>query len=240
MPRRIPLQGVLPLGKKEKLQNRQWRERASGKKVRPLPGRPAQKGSRVSHHPRPSLQEKSALHITLRARASVPNLRSRRRFSAIKAAFVRFCQQKQLGFRLVHFAVLGNHLHLLVEADSKRALSMGMQKLLHSISRRLNALSLREHGSRQSTKAGSYSRLKGWLGRIFADRYYAHLLQTPTEMENAVHYVRNNAERHYQKGTAHALRIDPCSSFATHEDELTTLPRGFLLQRACEKERKRR
>jgi REP element-mobilizing transposase RayT len=239
MSKRIPLQGVLPLGKQEKLQNRQWRERAAGKKVRPLPGRPKQKGSGVSHHPRPLLPEKSALHVTLKARSVVPNLRSRRRFSAIKAAFVRCCAQQQRGFRLVHFAVLSNHVHFVVEADSKRALSMGMQKLLHSISRRLNALSLREHGNRQSTKTGSYRALKGWLGRVFCDRYHAHPLKTPTEMERAVRYVRNNAERHYSQGAAHSLSVDPCSSFASHEVPLTVAPRGFLLLRACERERKR-
>ena len=105
----------------------------------------------------------------------------------------------------------------------------------------LNALSLREHGCRQSTKAGSYRVLKGWLGRVFIDRYHAHPLKTPTEIERAVRYVRNNAERHYSEGAAHSHSVDPFSSFASHEGvALTVAPRGFLLQRACERERKRR
>lgn len=242
MPKRIPQQGVLPLDKRDKLANRQWRERASGKKVRPLPGRPPSKRSGVSHHPRPVIGNKSALHITLKATRAVPNLRSRRRFAVIKNAFVKFCAPKDLGFRLIHFAVLSNHVHFVVEADSKRALSMGMQKLLHSISRRLNALCVHEHGGRQSTKAGSYRDLKGWLGRVFADRYHAHLLRSPTEMQNAVGYVRTNADKHYRpgEGCTQSSGVDPFSSFALSDIVVTDKARGFLLERACEQERKQR
>jgi REP element-mobilizing transposase RayT len=241
MAKRIPLQGVLPLTKRDKLANRQWRERAEGKKVRRLPGRPPSKRSGVSHHGRPTLGPKSALHITLKATRAVPNLRARRRFAVIKNAFVKFCAPKELGFRLIHFAVLSNHLHFVVEADSKRALSLGMQKLLHSISRRLNALSLREHGQSQSTKAGNYRKLPGWLGRVFADRYHAHLLRSPTEMQNAVHYVRTNADKHYSGGEVHTQSvddIDPCSSFAFFDVVVTSAAKGFLLKRVCDAEKK--
>jgi putative transposase len=188
------------------------------------------------------LGEKSALHITLKATHAVPNLRARRRFAVIKNAFVKFCAPQELGFRLIHFAVLSNHVHFVVEADSKRALSMGMQKLLHSISRRLNALSVHEHGGRQSTKAGSYRDLEGWLGRVFADRYHAHLLRSPTEMHNAVRYVRNNADKHYRFGEVYAQSsgVDPFSSFAVSDVVVTDTARGFLLGRVCEQERKRR
>ena len=242
MPKRVQKQGVLLLEKRDKTANRQWRERTSGKKVRPPPGRPPSKNSGVSHHPRPALGQKSALHITLKATRLVPNLRTRRRFAVIKNAFVKFCAPKELGFRLIHFAVLSNHVHFVVEADSKRALSMGMQKLLHSISRRLNALCVHEHGGRQSTKAGKYRALKGWIGRVFADRYHAHLLRSPTEMQNAVRYVRNNADRHYRLGEIDAQSIggDPFSSFAASDLVLTHKARGFLLERVCEQERKRR
>jgi REP element-mobilizing transposase RayT len=209
--------------------------------VRPLPGRPPSKTAGVSHHPRPELGARSALHVTLKATRAVPNLRSRKRYGAIKAAFVRFCAQNELCFRLVHFAVLSNHLHFVVEADSKRALSLGMQKLLHSISGRLNALSVREHGARQSTTGGSYRALQGWLGRVFADRYHAHPLKTPTEMERAVRYVRDNAEHHYHHGGPQdAPSCDPFSSFADNEEMLTAAPRGFLLRRACDRQRIRR
>jgi REP element-mobilizing transposase RayT len=239
---RVPTQAALPFGRKEKVINRQWRQRARGEKVTRAPGRPRSKHAGVSHLARPPLRQKSALHVTLRVTRAVPNLRTRRRYAVIRNAFVKFCAPAELGFRLVHFAVLSNHVHFVIEADSKRALSMGMQKLLHSISRRLNALSLREHGERQSTKAGSYRALKGWLGRVFTERYHAHLLRTPTEMHNAVRYVRFNAAQHYTEpynrslaGTSSAA-LDPFSSFAAcpcDEAPPTSPPRNFLLRRVC-------
>ncbi len=252
---RVPRQGVLPLGRKDKALNRQWRERALGKKVRPLPGRPKSKRpTGVSHQVRPELRPKSVLHVSLRVTRRVPNLRSRRRYAVIRNAFVKFCEPKSLGFRLIHFAVLSNHVHFVVEADNKAALSMGMQKLLHSISRRLNALSLREHGESQSTAGGRYSERRGWLGHIFSDRYYAHPLVTPTEMHHAIAYVRNNAARHYDPRAlassgpalppttkpleAFAQRAtraapDPFSSFADLHPELSAKPKNALLVLIC-------
>jgi REP element-mobilizing transposase RayT len=226
--RRIPTQAPLPFGRKERVLNRQIRQRAAGERVTRGPGRPKKKNNdRVSHAARPALAEKSAVHVTLRVQRHVPNLRARRRFNVIKQAFVKFAGGR--GFRLVHFAVLSNHVHFVVEADGKSALSMGMQKLLHSISRRLNALSVAEHGGHVSTKKGAYSALKGWLGRVFSDRYHAHVLATPTEMERAVHYVVTNADRHYGRTTND--QADACSSAAV--PELVREPRGFLLARAC-------
>ena len=178
----------------------------------------------------------------------MPNLRSRKRYAAVRNAFVKCCEQKTIGFRLVHFAVLSNHLHFVVEADSKRALSMGMQKVLHSISRRLNALSVREQGGRQiaprvasseaSSGEGGYRALVGWIGRVFSDRYFAHHLKTPTEMEHAVRYVRDNAKKHYGAEATGLLRqgrrlLDSFSSFVANDSQLTTGPTSFLLQRAC-------
>jgi len=240
------LQGTLPLGRKEKVLNRQWRQRTLGDKVVAGPGRPRSRKAGVSHLMRPALREKSALHVTLKVSRAVPNLRTRRRYAVIRNAFVKFCAPAELGFRLVHFAVLSNHVHFVVEADSKRALSMGMQKLLHSISRRLNALSLRERGERQSTKGGNYSALKGWLGRVFSDRYHAHLLATPTEMQNAVRYVRDNAANHYTNLDGQPLAplrravVDPFSSFAEDPRLLANgpappiaPPRNPLLKRVC-------
>lgn len=250
--RRIPKQGMLPLDRKERVKHRQWNERASGKKVRPGLGRPKRKKAhdeddRAAHVARPELKEKSALHVTVRTTSRVPNLRSRKRYAAVRNAFVKSCKQEGSGFRLVHFAVLSNHLHFVVEADSRSALSKGMQKLLHSISRRLNALCVREQGGRQiapparSGGKGGYRALVGWIGRVFSDRYFAHHLKTPTEIENAVRYVRDNAKKHYGVKASGLLRqgrrlLDSFSSFVASDDDdlqLTTGPTGFLLKRTC-------
>jgi REP element-mobilizing transposase RayT len=228
--KRVPVQAVLPFGRRERILNRQIRQREKGNRVSRGPGRPRKKDNgRVSHVARPMLAERSAVHVTLRVRERVPNLRARRRFNVIKQAFVKFSGGR--GFRLVHFAILSNHVHFVVEADGKRALSLGMQKLLHSISRRLNALSVTEHGGNMSTKAGPYSALRGWLGRVFSDRYHAHVLKTPTEMEHAVRYVMTNAERHY--GHGRTSEGDPFTSAIA--PELVHAAKGYLLARASKR-----
>ena len=80
--KRIPKQAVLEFGRAERVINRQIRERAAGKKVRPGPGRPEKKNNdRVSHQRRPGLAEQTAVHVTMRVRHHVPNLRSRRKKS---------------------------------------------------------------------------------------------------------------------------------------------------------------
>ena len=225
--KRVPAQASIAFSRKEKVAHRQWSERVQGKRVRRGPGRPKSKNAGVSHHGRAKLSPKSALHVTLKVRKHVPNLRTRRRFSVIKKTFVRFCSGS--GFRLVRFSVMSNHLHLVVEADSKQALSQGMQKVLHSISRRLNALNVVEQGGRVSTKTGSYSELRGWLGSVFLDRYHAHLLKTPTEMQNAVRYVLQNAEHHQVRGEG----VHDYTSSVESDVKLVEKPLGFLLLRAC-------
>ena len=229
--KRPPAQASLGFTRQDKVRHRQWSERAQGKKVRRGPGRPKSKTSGVSHLKRPELAEKSAVHVTLKVRKHVPNLRSRRRFSVIKKAFVRFCTGQ--GFRLVRFSVLSNHMHFVLEADSKKALSLGMQKLSHSISRRLSALNVRENGGKVSTKAGKYTESKGWLGKVFADRYHAHVLKTPTEMQHAIRYVLQNAEHHHVYNV-NAEIVDEFCSAAKGNVGLTTSPLGYLLRRACD------
>ncbi len=81
------------------------------------------------------------------------------------------------GFRLVHYAVLANHLHLVVEAGDSRSLSRGMQGLAVRMARALN---------------------RAWRrrGKVFAERFHAHVLKTPREVRNALRYVLENARRH--------------------------------------------
>jgi REP element-mobilizing transposase RayT len=63
----------------------------------------------------------------MRVLPHVWNLRSRRAFRAIGRAFA--CSKDRDGFRLVHFSVQGNHLHLIAEARDAQRLARGMQGL---------------------------------------------------------------------------------------------------------------
>src|SRR5713101_4549287 len=80
--------------------------------------------AKVPHRKRPVLSARHPVHATWRVLPHVWNLRSRRCFSRIAQSFSR--GRDRFGFRLVHFSVQGNHLHLVVEAEDETALARGM------------------------------------------------------------------------------------------------------------------
>jgi hypothetical protein len=135
--------------------------------------------------------------VTLRVAKHVWNLRTRRCFSAIHAAF---CKASAHGiareaFRLVHYSVQGNHLHLLVEADDRAALMRGAKGLSVRLARALN-------------------RVMGRCGQVFADRYHVQLLTGPARVRWGLRYVLCNARKHAaQRGDRYAPGwLDPFST----------------------------
>jgi putative transposase len=97
--------------------------------------------------------------------------------------------------QIIHYSVQSNHLHLVVEAASAKALAQSLQSLAIRVAKRLNA-----HFRRR--------------GRLFADRYHSRPLRSPREMRNALAYVLNNFRRHAdERGPKLPLSfLDPCSS----------------------------
>src|SRR6185295_4927562 len=81
--------------------------------------------SSVPHSVRPEVH--GVCHVVLRVRRGLPWLRTPRTYRVLERAF-RQGNEKH-GFALVQFSVQRDHLHLLVEAESKRALARGMQGL---------------------------------------------------------------------------------------------------------------
>ena len=144
--------------------------------ARPGSGRKP-KGARagVSHLRRPRLASRFPVLISLRVTDEVWNLRSKRCFRRIRDAFGKGCDRGS--FRLTHYSVQGNHMHLVAEAASTQALARGMQGLAIRIARSLN-------------------RLMGRTGRVFSDRYHARILKSPREVRHALSYVLCNARRH--------------------------------------------
>src|SRR5690242_10520832 len=117
-------------------------------------GRPKRKGSGVPHVPRPVLAPRFPVHATWRMAGHVWNLRSRRAWRALAPALYAGAERE--GFRLVHFAIMGNHIHLMVEASGRVGLTRGMQGLGVRIARRLNRMMRRQ-------------------GRVVGDRYHARI-----------------------------------------------------------------
>jgi REP element-mobilizing transposase RayT len=133
------------------------------------------------------------LHVTLRMKAHVWQLRSRRCFSIIERAFYRALGRD--GIRLCHYSIQHNHVHIVVEAESSVALARALQALTIRVAKGLNKLMDRK-------------------GAVFADRYHARALRTPTEVRNVLVYVLNNARKHlvtlgYRLGLSW---LDPYSS----------------------------
>jgi REP element-mobilizing transposase RayT len=168
--------------------------------------------SGVSHRPRPELSRRLPIHVTLRMAPHVYNLRSRRSFrviaAALRAAADRFAVQ------IVRFSVQGNHLHLLVEAQSRADLGRAMKGLSVRLAKGLN-------------------RMMGKTGPVLGDRYHAHVLRTPTEVKRAMRYIADNARRHAaSRGDVYSAGyVDPYSSDSpTTNDVVLPVPRTWLLK----------
>lgn len=162
------------------------------------------KGDRAGmpHLRRPSLPKKRPVHVTVRMERGVWNLRTRRCFTELAKAL--WGGAERFGFRLVHYSVQGNHIHLLAEAQDRRALARGMKGLGVRIARRLN-------------------RVMGRRGRVVGDRYHARALRTLAEVRNVRHYLTNNARHHYG-----LVGADPFASAAPVVE-----PDTYLLRRLC-------
>ncbi len=105
------------------------RGKRRGPKVGPRP--------RVRHRERPILPARHPVHVTLRARASLPSLRSdlvARRLRAIVEV------PRIDGFHVVHYSIQRDHIHMIVEANDKRTLSSGVRSFIIRMAKRLNPL----------------------------------------------------------------------------------------------------
>lgn len=153
-------------------------------------GRPKRKDSGVPHRQREALAVRFPVHVTVKLRSGLPRLRQKGEYAAVRAAFAAGCKGPSRptraggaggAFRLTHYAVLNDHLHLIVEASNRDALSRGLQGLLIRVARGLNKLWQRR-------------------GAVFADRYHDHILRTPRETRNALRYVLGNGKKHAAEG----------------------------------------
>ena len=130
---------------------------------------------------------------------------------------------KRDDFSVCHVSIQGDHIHLIVEAADRGALSRGMRGFQISFAKQLNH---RLHRS----------------GKVFADRYHARPLTNPTMVRNAIRYVLSNARHH---GTRFAGLFDPYSTakqfpgWLERPDALVTgpflptrRPRTWLLEHA--------
>jgi REP element-mobilizing transposase RayT len=166
---------------------------------------------RVAHRRRPRIDRCTPVHVTLRLADDVPSLRNYKRCKVLRRAFRE--GGRKAGFRVVEFSVQGNHVHLVCEASSNRALSGGMQGFKHRVTRGLNRL------------------CDGRRGTVWADRYHLEVLRSPKQVRAALSYVLNNARRHRIAPSANPSWIDPFSS-ARYFEGWALAPPGAADRRA--------
>ncbi len=142
--------------------------------------------ARVSHAARPQHQACYPVHVTLRALAVVGCLRD---CPVLTALFDALAAASTDAFRVAHFSVQGDHLHLIIEAHDRLALSRGVQGLAIRTARAIN-------------------RALGRKGKVWADRYHLRELKTPREVRNALVYVLQN----WKKTVRGAEHLDSCAT----------------------------
>jgi putative transposase len=160
-----------------------WGGRRAGVGRKPSAARPG-----VWHLRRPEHDEDHPVLVTLRADRRLPSLRSEKLFVELRAALTR---SQRCDFRVVHFSVQTDHVHLIIEADARNSLVRGIQGLAGRCARAINRAATRR-------------------GKVWSDRYHARALRTPREVRTALIYVLQNFRKHLRAPAV----IDPRSSGA--------------------------
>ena len=142
---------------------------------------------RVPHGPREEHERAHPVHVVWKLREGLPSLRRRAEVRVIRGCFRG--GKARFGFRLVHYSLQTNHVHMLVEAEGQGSLSRGMNGLGVRLARQLNKLWGR----------------RGW---VFRARYFKRELENPTVVRRALLYVLQNHRRHGARWTG----PDPFSS----------------------------
>jgi len=163
-------------------------------------GRPA-KGPRPSspHRKRPVLDAKYPVHVVLRVAGLVATLRGFDIYHAIRKATIIAASNP--AFRIVHVSIQHNHIHLLVEAENRKALSRGMQGFQISAAKWINRAISKHWKERRR-------------GQVFTDRFHAEIIKSPRQARHALAYVLNNWRKHREdRGErARAWWVDPFST----------------------------
>jgi putative transposase len=152
-------------------------------------GRKPGKRPNVRHVARPRHARWRPVHVTLRRAKGLPSFRTELIHTLIKKA-IR--ETRREGFRIVHYSVQADHVHLIIEADSEEILTSGMRSFAIRTALDVNKNALRRK-----------------RGRVWGDRYHRRDLGSPPEVRQCVVYVLANGAKHRETKPG---ELDPCSS----------------------------
>ncbi|MBT3235287.1 MAG: hypothetical protein HN353_04995 [Bdellovibrionales bacterium] len=166
----------------------------------PTRGRPRKKGDvhktkdgKIAHIERPKMDRNTPVHINIKVHKNIPNLRQKTFYRFFRQAVIKARIQ---GVRVIHFAIVKNHLHLLVEAQDNQSLSRGVRSLLISYAMRIN-------------------RHLGRKGGIFTDRFNMEVIKFPKRMRYLLAYIFKNSAKHQKI----AFTVDGYSSMPIFKED---------------------
>jgi REP element-mobilizing transposase RayT len=212
-------------------------------------GRKPKNGKRAGspHKERPELKAYWPVHVVLRVHEDVQPLRTRDMYKALREATIAVALRElhfaeEGAFRIVHISIQSSHVHMIVEAANKTALSRGMQSFQISAAKHINRV--------YSDRAGLERRRRG---TVFPDRFHQEILKSPRQARHALSYVLNNWRKH-SEDRQRASKVDPFSTGAlfsgwreradamtlfrwptTYEPLVVYLPQTWLLRVGWEK-----
>jgi REP element-mobilizing transposase RayT len=183
-----------------------WGGSRPGAGRKPVPGRRRS----TPHRARPPHKAPHPVHVTLRARPGLPSLRTARVFGGLRDAIAT---ASTYSFRVLHFSVQGDHVHLLVEAQNSETLSRGARGLVIRAARVIN-------------------RRLGRVGKVWGDRYHARALTSPLAVRHALVYVLMNVRKHHPGETP---GLDPRSSAQWFDGfrDIGADARGYMSAPVC-------
>ena len=173
--------------------------------------KPTSPGHRMPHRIRPWHDKSLPLHVTLRVVGGLRSLRDKDLTVAIGESFRALVgSERAKRFRICAFSLQTDHVHLLVEASNREALSKGMRSVTIRIAKAVN-------------------RTLGRRGKVVQDRFHVHVLKTPMDVRNALVYVFFNCFKHRVRQGEIENGLDCRSSAAwfpgwTHVRPLTARP----------------
>lgn len=163
----------------------------------------------VAHETRPEVPGRFPRHIVLKVRDDVGSLRKRFMHRALRTATIAVAMRElhadevKGAFRIVHISIQRTHIHMIVEADNKLALTRGMLSFMTSAAKHINA----EYSvSRQLERRRR--------GPVFADRYHQEIIKSPRQARRTLSYVLNNWRKHREDRETFAKNwtLDPFST----------------------------
>lgn len=176
------------MSRKRKVRQLELEFRSHGGKRKGAGRKPNGAEPGMPHKPRAAMKRTQPLHVTVRLAQGLPSLRRAAELEVVLRALA--AARERHGMRVVHYSIQGNHLHLIVEAESRACVASGMNALLSPLARALN-------------------KLWGRSGAVFPQRYHDEVITTPTQARNAIRYVLQNGKKH---GVVPRTSLDPCSS----------------------------